>query len=70
VLNQPQLKFIMKELNPGHTFTFFIYPSTVYSGFLLNLIFPESFLPLRFSEESLRQGQIVDWQQKPQPTQQ
>jgi hypothetical protein len=25
---------------------------------------------LRFSEESLRQEQIVDWQQKPQPTQQ
>jgi hypothetical protein len=70
MLNQLPLKFIMKGLNPGHTFTFFVYPSTVYSGFLLNLSFPECFLPLRFSEESLRQEQIVDWQQKPQPTQQ
>jgi hypothetical protein len=70
VLNQAPLKFITKELNPGHTFTFLVYPSTVYSGFLLNLIFPECFLPLRFSEESLRQGQAVDWQQKTQPTQQ
>ena len=39
VLNQAPLKFITKELNPGGTFTFLVYPSTVYSGFLLNLSF-------------------------------
>ena len=70
VLNKPPLIFIMKELNPGHTFTFFIYSSTVCSGFLLTLSFPECFFPARFSEESLGQEQSVDWQHKSQPTQQ